>query len=312
MNALEKAGLELDLETVCCSHDPVKERKGWPPLSGNYVVVRYQAPIAVCTLTNESLMNALAAETRRENALIGTLQTENLGIERMITNILVNPNIRFLVICGPDSRQAVGHLPGQSLLQLSRAGMDGDGRIIGAKGKRPSIKNISREMVERFRERIEVVDLIGENQIRRIMESIQTCVKRYPGPAEAFSIEPAVRPIMGYIPDRMTSDTMGYFVIYVDRMRGLLSMEHYTTEGIVDAVIEGRKVAELYFPAIDRGLVTRLDHAAYLGRELERAERAMRTGENYIQDAAPECATALSKNETCECKSSCVQNTMHS
>ncbi len=306
MNALENADIELDLETVCCSHDQVKERKGWPSLPGNYVVLRYQAPVAVCTLTNESLMNALAAETRRENALIGTLQTENLGIERLITNILANPNIRFLVICGSDSRQAVGHLPGQSLLQLGRAGMDGDGRIIGAKGKRPFIRNIPREMVEQFRERIEVVDLIGTNEIHRVMESVRTCVERYPGPAEAFDIESAVRPIMGYIPERMTSDPMGYFVIYADRARGLISMEHYSTDGIVDAVIEGQKAAELYFPAVDRGLVMRLDHAAYLGRELERAERSIKTGENYVQDMAPENITKPPKNETSECKQSCV------
>jgi tetrahydromethanopterin S-methyltransferase subunit A len=313
MNALEDAGVELDPETVCCSNDHVEEHKGWPPLPGNYLVLRYRAPVAVCTLTDESLMNALAAETDRELALIGTLQTENLGIERLIINTVVNPNIRFLVICGPDSRQTVGHLPGQSLLQLSRSGINNEGRIIGAKGKRPFIKNISCEIVERYRKMIEVVDLIGTSDIHSIIGSVQTCIELYPGPAaESLNIESAVRPIVGYTPKRMTSDPMGYFIIYADRKRSLLSVEHYNTDGVVDAVIEGQKAVELYFPAIDRGLVTRLDHAAYLGRELERAERAMKTGEDYIQDAAPECATELPKNETCECRSSCVQNTQHS
>jgi len=38
----------------------------------------------------------------------------------------------------------------------------------------------------------------------------------------------------------------------------------------LDCVIEGTTPASLYATAIDRGFVTRLDHAAYLGRELAR------------------------------------------
>jgi hypothetical protein len=39
---------------------------------------------------------------------------------------------------------------------------------------------------------------------------------------------------------------------------------------------------------IEKKLVTRLDHAAYLGRELARAEWALKAGDPYVQDAAPE------------------------
>jgi len=57
---------------------------------------------------------------------------------------------------------------------------------------------------------------------------------------------------------------------------------------LLDAVIEGRMAAELYVPAIHKRLVSRLDHAAYLGRELARAERALLIEDPYVQDAAPE------------------------
>jgi len=40
------------------------------------------------------------------------MHTENLGIERLITNILANPEIRFLILCGEDTQKAVGHLLG--------------------------------------------------------------------------------------------------------------------------------------------------------------------------------------------------------
>ena len=58
------------------------------------------------------------------------------------------------------------------------------------------------------------------------------------------------------------------------------------TDGLLDCVIEGRGAADVYFPAIERGLVSRLDHAAYLGRELARAEHALKSGERFVQDSA--------------------------
>lgn len=32
-------------------------------------------------------------------ALAGTLQTENIGIEKIIANVVANPNIRYLILC---------------------------------------------------------------------------------------------------------------------------------------------------------------------------------------------------------------------
>ena len=57
---------------------------------------------------------------------------------------------------------------------------------------------------------------------------------------------------------------------------------------MLTTIIEGKSPAEIYMTAIDRKLLSRLDHAAYLGRELARAEHALSSGEAYIQDAAPE------------------------
>ena len=68
---------------------------------------------------------------------------------------------------------------------------------------------------------------------------------------------------------------------------------------MIDVVIEGRAAAELYHPAIDRGLISRLDHAAYLGRELARAESALENGGPYVQDAAPEQQTTTGRGCGC-------------
>lgn len=302
----------LNVEAEACPSDTVEERAGWPPLPGSYSVLRYHAPVAVCTLTDVALSAAVAKEAGPEVSVVGTCQTENLGIERIIQNTLANPNIRFLVLCGEDSRQAIGHLPGQSLVALSQSGLDDQGRIIGAEGKRPIIRNISRDAVKHFRRVVEVVDIIGSRQVSDVIEAAMRCSARTPGPAKSFVPQRAFELVQGYIPLRMTSDPAGYFVVYVDRTRRLLSLEHYANNGVLDAIIEGRTAEDLYIPAIDRKLISRLDHAAYLGRELARAERSLATGKRYVQDAAPE-RTAPEESITapiksCGCDSSCGES----
>jgi dihydropteroate synthase-like protein len=46
----------------------------------------------------------------------------------------------------------------------------------------------------------------------------------------------------------------------------------------------GRNARDLVNSLVDMGLVGRLDHAAYLGRELQKAETALQLGRDYIQD----------------------------
>lgn len=292
INALGRLGGDLPLEVEACPASPVVAREGWPPLPGAYAVFRFGAPVAVCTLTDDRLAATLAGRRDDAVAIVGTLQTENLGIERLIQNILANPNLRFLVVCGIDSRQAVGHLPGQSLVSLARSGLDEQARIIGAAGKRPVLRNLRREAVEHFRRTVEVVDLVGQDSVQTILDAVRDCAARDPGPAAPFAREQVVTPLRGYLLERMVSDPAGYFVVYVDRPRRILSLEHYSHDGALTTVIEGKAAPELYIPAVEKGLVSRLDHAAYLGRELARAEQALASGEPFVQDAAPEGPSA--------------------
>ncbi|MGC8625477.1 MAG: DUF4346 domain-containing protein [Phycisphaerae bacterium] len=278
----------LQIDAEACPSEKVEVRSGWPPLPGAYTVLQYQAPVAVCTLTDETLAVSVAAQRWPEVSIVGNMYTENLGIERLIQNIIANPNLRFLILCGTDSRQAVGHLPGQSLLALAQCGAGESGRIIEAKGKRPILRNISREMVEHFRQTVEIVNLVGVTELAAIAQAAAACALRNPGPAVRWLGGQSVPIIPGYLPDKMVSDPAGYFVVYVDRPKRRLALEHYQNTGVLDVIIEGSAASELYVPAVERKLVSRLEHAAYLGRELARAERSLGTNELYVQDAAPE------------------------
>src|SRR5215467_14890037 len=99
----------------------------WPVLDGNYLVGDPRAPVAVCTLTDDGLPERLASLPGV--AIAGTLATANLGIERVVSNVIANPAIARLLVCGKDSA-IFG--PGQSLLAMASDGVDADRRIRGA------------------------------------------------------------------------------------------------------------------------------------------------------------------------------------
>ncbi len=290
------------LGPLCATEVPA-ERTGWPPLPGDYLVVRHGAPVAVCTLNSPRLERHIAELRPDGLAIVGTLHTENLGIERIVRNVLANPNIRFLVVCGEDTRHAIGHLPGQSLAALCGNGTDADGRILGARGKRPVLKNVTSEEVEAFRRQVELVGLAGVEDAARIAREIEVCAPRTPGP---FVGAPAVAPIptiRAQEPARLVLDPAGFLVVYPDRTRGLV-VEHYAKEGVLELVIEGPTASAVGAAAVERGILSRLDHAVYLGRELARAEDSLRTGAPYVQDRAPGPDPAEDAHESCGCSGS--------
>lgn len=276
-------GEVLDL----CPSGPVEELPGWPLLAGDYRVVRFRAPIALCTLNSEPLAGQLADRAPEGVSLVGALHTENLGIERIIRNVLSNPYIRFLIVAGEDTQQAVGHLPGQSIVSLAANGLDERGRIVGARGKRPFLRNVTRAQVDAFRAQVEVVDHIGEEDPVVIMDAVAACSTRDPGPFGDAPADTNVATIIAQEPERLISDPAGFFVIYPERRRGLIVVEHYTNTAVLNCVIEATTPAAASATLIERGLVSRLDHAAYLGRELGRAEHALLHGTPYVQDRAP-------------------------
>ncbi len=299
VNALNRDGHAIEADA--CAATPVVPRVGWPPLPGSYRALRFVAPVAVCALTNDALAAEIARSASAVVAIVGTLQTENLGVERLVRNVVANPHIRAVVLCGEDSRGTVGHLPGQCLVALAQGGVDGEMRVVGARGRRPVLKNITREAIEHFRRTVRVLDRRGETNAAAILDAVREGAQGDTVPASPFAGEVAIPRIEGRVPTRMTPDPAGYFVVYVDRVRGRLSLEHFTNDGLLDAVIDGRNAASVYSPAVERGFVSRLDHAAYLGKELARAERALRTDEEYVQDAAPEAPAA------CHCGPSCSE-----
>lgn len=141
-----------------CGYDP----KTWPPARGEYKTGDKSSGVAVVTLaSNIDLEGA---------AIVGPCKTENLGVEKVVTNIISNSYIRFLIVCGQESR---GHLPGDAIIALHKSGIDESGRIAGAVGAIPFIENLGAQAVQRFQRQIEVIDMIGVTDPDRLNAVIE-------------------------------------------------------------------------------------------------------------------------------------------
>jgi tetrahydromethanopterin S-methyltransferase subunit A len=100
----------------------------------------------------------------------------------MLANLISNPNIRFLVLCGSEVQ---GHITGQSIEALHANGVDPDKRkIIDATGAIPFIENIPDEGIERFQQQMEIVSIIDVEDAAAIQSKIKECIEKDPGAFE--------------------------------------------------------------------------------------------------------------------------------
>lgn len=150
----------------------------WPVVKGDYIVGNKKSRIAVVTL-------ASSINPSSEAALWGTSKTENLGVEKIIANVISNSNIRYILVCGAESR---GHLAGNSLLAIHKNGIDEKGRIIDSDGAIPFIENIPEEAIRRFQEQVTLLDRIGLTDQKEILK----LVNKFKNKGEAYPAEPLV------------------------------------------------------------------------------------------------------------------------
>ncbi|NIA03168.1 MAG: tetrahydromethanopterin S-methyltransferase subunit A, partial [Nitrospirae bacterium] len=110
----------------------------WPPVSGEYLTGDPESHVAVVTLASELDKERLT----KRCAISGTMKTENIGIEKVVANIVSNTNIRYLIVCGAEVH---GHLAGDAIKAIHENGIDDEGRINEANGAIPYITNIDSE-----------------------------------------------------------------------------------------------------------------------------------------------------------------------
>jgi tetrahydromethanopterin S-methyltransferase subunit A len=168
----------------------VKPPSEYPPEEGHYLRGNDYSPVAVAILLHtfydripEYLQRLASVAIENGAALAGMLQTENIGIEKIVCNIVANPNIRFLIVCGVESS---GHQPGQALSSLMRNGVDERRNIVGAEGPTPYLYNIPLVSIERLRKQVTLIELIEENgtliatNLEQLGQAIKSCYQESP------------------------------------------------------------------------------------------------------------------------------------
>jgi tetrahydromethanopterin S-methyltransferase subunit A len=162
--------------------DKKSPASGWPIAQGDFHTGDANSCVAVVTMGSHLDEAGICAAGA---AIAGSCKTENLGLEKIIANIISNPNIRFVISCGTEVK---GHLSGESFIALHKNGVE-KGKIIGTKGAIPFIENLDDAAIKRFQEQVELVDIMESEDMGAITAKISELAGRDPG---AFGADPMV------------------------------------------------------------------------------------------------------------------------
>ena len=161
----------------------VSPHKDYPHEEGIYIRGNDFSSVAVTIILNAPAYNIppelnklVQAGIEGGAALSGMLQTENIGIEKMVCNIVANPNIRYLVVGGPESD---GHLTGEAMKAFLQNGIDNKRRIIGTNAPVPLLLNLPMEYIDRFRKQLTLVDLQFQD-FETVRTTVRLCIQDKP------------------------------------------------------------------------------------------------------------------------------------
>jgi tetrahydromethanopterin S-methyltransferase subunit A len=164
--------------------DKKSPASGWPISKGDFRSGDASNCVAVVTmgshLDEQGICDAGAA-------ICGSCKTENLGIEKVIANVISNPNIRFMLCVGTEVK---GHLSAQTMKALHINGVK-EGRVVGAEGAIPYIENLKDDAIKRWQEQTSVVDIMETEDNAAIKAKVAELKAKDPGafPADALVVQ---------------------------------------------------------------------------------------------------------------------------
>jgi len=119
--------------------------------------------VAICTLwTKKDIIHKKIPENKY--CVCGNLYTIQ-GINPMIKNILANPKVRYIILCGSDLMES-----GKALINLMKNGIDENRKIVGSSGYIDS--DIDAELVEKFRKNVKIINMCGKES--KILNAINS------------------------------------------------------------------------------------------------------------------------------------------
>ena len=195
----------------------VNPHPDYPPEEGRYLRGNDFSPAAVAVILNcdadkipSESEKLVRAGIESGAAIAGTVQTENIGFEKIVCNIVSNPNIRYLILAGPESE---GHLTGEAMKALLSNGVDEKKRIAGTSAPHPFLFNLPMEMIDRFRKQLSLIDLQFQADPELVRKAVWSCYQEQPVEFRGYSLyDPGAYPeppLSGRITWRVTNPWVG-------------------------------------------------------------------------------------------------------
>ena len=164
----------------------------YPAEAGRYIRGNDASPVAVAIVLNTDedkipldLEKLARAGAESGAALAGTVQTPNIGFEKMICNIVGNPNIRHLILGGPES---AGHHTGEALKALFTNGVDARKRIVGTDAAHAVLHNIPADFILRILQQVTLIDVQFEADPAVIRKAVWSCYQEQPTSFRTYSL----------------------------------------------------------------------------------------------------------------------------
>jgi tetrahydromethanopterin S-methyltransferase subunit A len=201
----------------------------------------------------------------------------------LVHAVAANLAIQYVICAG--SQSANKQPLGSALLLLGR----GDEAPAGPVGALVNtiVARIEPAELKAVRRRVQFVDLLGSSDLAKITARIEESAAAAGGSHTGFVTQPTEDGVERLIVPRdfrheARRDKAGAFSIRIEEHS--IIVEHRNGKDRLLRVIEGKTARDVCLVLIRNGWVSRLDHAAYLGRELCRAELALRSGQPFKPD----------------------------
>jgi tetrahydromethanopterin S-methyltransferase subunit A len=255
----------------------------WPFVRGDYTVIDAGARTVVATVNGSELAKELVAAAPPGLCMVARLRSA-ADAANLLRAVHANLAVES-VICAGESAPDEPLAP--ALLRLGR----GEDVSADATG---SLMNTIAALLEAadvaaVRKRVRFVDLLGSKDAKKIVAQIKAGESAGKNANAGFithtddaGVERLVVP--RDLRHEVRGDKTGHFVIRLEEQS--IVVEHRNAKDERLRVIEGKTARDLCLTVIRNGWVSRLEHAAYLGRELARAEAALKNGHSYRQDTA--------------------------
>lgn len=255
----------------------------WPFVRGDYVVLEPAAPTIVVTFSNRSLVKELIAAAPRGLCMVADLHTPT-DASNLLRAVRANLATQSLICAGDGAdRDPLG----AALLKLGR-----DEEVPA--GEVGSLMNTIAAQLEptalaAVRKRVDFIDMLDCGDATKIVARIEKERAAARDSTAAFVTHTTDVGVDHLVVPRNVNleirpDKTGYFRIRTEEHS--LLVDHLSGKSELRRVIEGKTARDICLTLIRNGWVSNLEHAAYLGRELARAELALHNGHVYKQDAA--------------------------